>query len=181
MIALESKDQKMIIRALKDVIQGCIFEKIDIEKFTLFDFEKLFLALRSKSVGEIVDLELKCQDTKCNSVTPVQVDLEKINLTDLPESNIVNIDKDLEGVAGAFDLVIDCIESIFDNDGVYDTKDETRESVQAFVESLGSAQFKKIADYFKHIPTLTHNIEYKCVKCGKENNLELKGLQSFFT
>ena len=68
MIALESKDQKMIIRTLKDVIESCVFEKIDMDKFTVFDFEKLFLALRAKSVGEVVDLELKCQDTECNSV-----------------------------------------------------------------------------------------------------------------
>lgn len=201
MIALESKDQKMIIRSLKDVITQCVFESIDVEKFTIFDFEKIFLALRSKSVGEMVDLELKCVDKECNSVTPVQVDLEKINLSEIPESNIVNIDKDIgvtlrfpsindvekydetdiSNTESAFDLVIDCIETIFDDNGVYDTKDEPRESVQAFVDNLNSNQFKKITSYFENIPTLTHNIEYKCVKCGKENNLELKGLQSFFT
>ena len=201
MIALESKDQKMIIRSLKDVITQCVFESIDVEKFTIFDFEKIFLALRSKSVGEMVDLELKCLDKECNSVTPVQVDLEKINLSEIPESNIVNIDKDIgvtlrfpsindvekydetdiSNTESAFDLVIDCIETIFGDNGVYDTKDEPRESVQAFVDNLNSNQFKKITSYFENIPTLTHNIEYKCVKCGKENNLELKGLQSFFT
>ena len=201
MIALESKDQKMIIRSLKDVITQCVFESIDVEKFTIFDFEKIFLALRSKSVGEMVDLELKCLDKECNSVTPVQVDLEKINLSEIPESNIVNIDKDIgvtlrfpsindvekydetdiSNTESAFDLVIDCIETIFDDNGVYDTKDEPRESVQDFVDNLNSNQFKKITNYFENIPTLTHNIEYKCVKCGKENNLELKGLQSFFT
>tara|TARA_B110000483_G_scaffold241215_1_gene323673 strand:- start:1351 stop:2061 length:711 start_codon:yes stop_codon:yes gene_type:complete len=201
MIALESKDQKMIIRSLKDVITQCVFESINVEKFTIFDFEKIFLALRSKSVGEMVDLELKCLDKECNSVTSVQVDLEKINLSEIPESNIVNIDKDIgvtlrfpsindvekydetdiSNTESAFDLVIDCIETIFDDNGVYDTKDEPRESVQAFVDNLNSNQFKKITNYFENIPTLTHNIEYKCVKCGKENNLELKGLQSFFT
>ena len=55
MVALESKDQQMIIRTLKDVMQSCIFDKVDFDKFTVFDFEKLFLALRAKSVGEIVD------------------------------------------------------------------------------------------------------------------------------
>ena len=201
MIALESKDQKMIIRSLKDVIAACVYENIDVEKFTIFDFEKIFLSLRSKSVGEMVDLELKCLDTECNSVTPVQVDLEKINLTDLPESNVVNIDKDI-GVTlrfpsindverydesdllkteGSFNLIIDCIETIFDDNGVYDCKEEPRESVQAFVDNLNSNQFKKITAYFENIPTLTHDIEYKCIKCGKDNELNLKGLQSFFT
>jgi len=201
MIALESKDQKMIIRTLKDVIKACVFENIDMDRFTTFDTEKLFLALRSKSVGEIVDLELKCLDKECNAVTPIQINLEEINLTDLPESNTVIIDKDigvtlrypgivdvekydeefLQSSEGAFDLIIDCMDTIFDEQGVYDCKEEPRESIVAFIENLSSAQFKKISSYFENIPTLTHNTEYKCVKCGKENNLELKGLQSFFT
>jgi hypothetical protein len=201
MIALESKDQKMIIRTLKDVIKACVFENIDMDRFTTFDTEKLFLALRSKSVGEIVDLELKCLDKECNAVTPIQINLEEINLTDLPESNTVIIDKDigvtlrypgivdvekyeekfLQSSEGAFDLIIDCMDTIFDEQGVYDCKEEPRESIVAFIENLSSAQFKKISSYFENIPTLTHNAEYKCVKCGKENNLELKGLQSFFT
>lgn len=200
MVALESKDQKMIIRTLKDVIESCVFEKIDMNKFTVFDFEKLFLALRAKSVGEVVDLELKCQDTKCNSVSPVSVNLEEINLTDLPESNTVIIDSDigvtlrypgimdvekydeehLQSSEGAFDLIIDCLDTIFDEEGVYDCKEEPRESVIAFVEKLSSSQFKKIGSYFENIPTLTHDVEYKCIKCDKENKIELRGLQSFF-
>ena len=201
MIALESKDQKMIIRTLKDIIEDCVYEKLDMNHFTLFDFEKMFLALRSKSVGEIVDLELKCLDETCNSVTPVRVNLEEINLTDLPESNTVIIDKDigvtlrypgimdiekydeshLAKAEGAFDLVIDCIDTIFDDDGVYDTKDEPRESVEAFVNNLTAPQFKLISAFFETVPTLTHDIEYKCIKCSKENKVELKGLQSVFT
>lgn len=201
MIALESKDQKMVLRALKDVIESCVYEKINMDNFTLFDFEKLFLALRAKSVGEIVDLELNCQDEECNAVTPVSVNLEEIELSNLPESNVINIDKDigvtlrfpgikdietydeshLSSTEGAFDLVIDCIDTIFDEEGVYDTKEEPRESVVAFVESLSSTQFKKIASFFENVPTLTHSIEYKCVKCSKETEIEVKGLQSFFT
>ena len=201
MVALESKDQSMIIRTLKDVMEGCIYDKVDFSKFTVFDFEKLFLALRAKSVGEIVDLELKCQDTECNSVSPISVNLEEINLSDLPESNTIIIDNDigvtlrypgiqdvekydeehLQKPEGAFDMVIDCIDTIFDEEGVYNCKDEPRESVEAFLNNLSSAQFKKISSYFEKIPTLTHNIEYKCIKCGKENEIELKGLQSFFT
>ena len=42
MVALESKDQNMIIRTLKDVMEGCIFDKVDFSRFTVFDFEKLF-------------------------------------------------------------------------------------------------------------------------------------------
>lgn len=201
MVALESKDQKMILRTLKDVMEACIFEKVDFSKFTVFDFEKLFLALRAKSVGEVVDLELKCQDDECGSSTPTSINLEEIEMAEPSSDKTVMIDGDIGVVLrypgiqdiekydeshlqkheGAFDLVIDCIEQIFDDEGVYDAKDEPRESVEAFLNNLSTSQFKKVAEFFENTPTLTHDVEYKCIKCGKENKIELKGIQSFFT
>ena len=59
-------------------------------------------------------------------------------------------------------MVIDCIDTIFDEEGVYNTKDEPRESVEkGFLNNLSSGQFKKISSFFDQIPTLTHDIEYK--------------------
>ena len=84
-------------------------------------------------------------------------------------------------VDAAFDMIIDCITEIFDEENVYDAKDETKESLTGFIESLSSQQFQKISDFFSKIPTLAHDVEFKCIKCGRKNNLELKGLQSFFT
>ena len=45
MIAMESKDQRSIIRALKSVIKDCVESNIDMSKLTLFDFEFIFLNL----------------------------------------------------------------------------------------------------------------------------------------
>ena len=199
MIALESKDQKQILRALKDVIQECITQEVNVNDLTLFDFELLFLALRSKSVGEVVDLQLKCLDEECNGVQSVSVNLEEIKLSDMPESKTILIDnnigvifkfpsvnmiqefEDKNEIDNAFDLIINCIEQIFDEENVYDAKDETKETLTGFIESLSSTQFNKISEFFQNIPTLTHSVEWKCATCGKENDLELKGLQSFFT
>ena len=201
MIAMESKDQRSIIRALKSVIKDCVND-INIEKLTMFDFEYLFLQLRSKSVGEVVDLQMKCQcDEECNAVTPVQVDLDAIQVSDLPESNNIQLDdkigitfnfpsltiaekySDAEqaGVKEVFDMIVDCTESIYDDEEVYDCKNEKRETVYSFFESLSSQQFKKVSEYFQKMPTVQHTIKYKCVECEKEQEVELRGLQSFFT
>lgn len=51
MLALESQDQNMIMRAIKDVIEACVFDNININDLAIFDIESLFLHLRSKSVG----------------------------------------------------------------------------------------------------------------------------------
>ena len=201
MIAMESKDQKQTFRALKSVIKDCVQENIDMNKLTLFDFEYMFLQLRAKSVGEVVDLNLKCQAEECGGVVPVSVDLDSITVSEMPESNVVKLDDkigvtfnfpsldiaeryqeaDMEKVSSVFDMIVDCTESIFDEEEVYDCKNETRENIINFYESLSSPQFAKVSEFFQAIPTVEKDIEYKCTKCGHENQVELKGLQSFFT
>ena len=53
MMALESKDNTEIIRAVKDIVQTCTFEAIDLSDRPMFDMEYIFLQIRSKSVGEV--------------------------------------------------------------------------------------------------------------------------------
>ena len=182
MIAQESKDIKQAFRALKSVIKDCVSD-INIDKLTMFDFEYLFLQLRAKSVGEIVDLQMKCQcDKECNAVTPVQVDLDAIEVSDLPESNNIQLDDKIgitfnypsmtiaekyngtknPGIKEVFSMIVDCTESIYDEEQVYDCKNESRETVSSFFESLSSQQFQKVSEYFQQMPTVHHTIKYKC-------------------
>ena len=58
MMAQESEDETSIKNAMADVITQCTFEKINPLDIPLFDVELLFLRIRSKSVGENVDLNL---------------------------------------------------------------------------------------------------------------------------
>ena len=62
MIALESQDQKQVLRAVKDVIESCVFDKINVNNLAIFDVESLFISLRSKSVGEGVEVNIKCEE-----------------------------------------------------------------------------------------------------------------------
>ena len=62
-MALESEDQKQITESVIDILNSCILTKgIDITKLATFDIEYLFLNVRSKSVGETVEVNLTCPD-----------------------------------------------------------------------------------------------------------------------
>ena len=78
-------------------------------------------------------------------------------------------------------MIVDYIDTIFDEENVYDTKNEKRADVMDFLESLSSTQFKKIADWFQSMPTVCDTVEYSCMACGTKQELELRGIQSFFT
>ena len=199
MIALESNDQKQILTAIKDVINNCLYDDIDVNKLAMFDIETLFLKLRSKSVGETTEAKAKCEKCEHEHVQQINFDdiklpevknkITKIKLTDtvgvmLKYPSISDVEKhninEGESVENIMEIIADCIDSIYDADNVYSAKDESRKSLKEFIDSLNSQQFSKLTDFFENVPALSYNLKFKCNKCEHENEIELRGLQNFF-
>ena len=65
------------------------------------------------------------------------------------------------------------------DDNRVDMREVSFEEYQEFLESMTQEQFGLIREYIQSIPKLTHDIEYTCTKCNKENKVMLEGLQSF--
>ena len=79
MMAQESKDEKNMLLAVGDLVNGCTFGKIDATRSPTFDIEYVFLKIRSKSVGETVNLNVICPDDQKTQV-PVTINLDEIEL-----------------------------------------------------------------------------------------------------
>ena len=43
MMAMETSDQKQIVRATKDIIKSCVFDDINVNKLAVFDVEHMVL------------------------------------------------------------------------------------------------------------------------------------------
>lgn len=200
MMAMETKDQQQMIRALRDVIAGCTEGKIQADKLTMFDLEYVFLKIRAKSVGETTSIGLKCKS--CEHINKVDVNLDdievqgeikkssKVALTDkigvvLKYPTVKGIQKQL-GKTNSDDreitmaAIASAIESIYDETSVYNTEDEKAEDVINFLDQLTSSQFKMISEYFEDMPRLKKEISFTCAKCKTENNETVEGLSSFF-
>jgi len=200
LLALESQDTQQIAMAVRNLITSCIEGELDIDTLASFDIEKLFLELRAISVGDVIELNSKCKE--CEHENPVSVKTSEIKLTDHdPDSSTIRLTKDvgvtmkypsaelissidaenLDSVSGLMDLVSGCVNTIFDAENVYDVKKENDKEVQDFIESLTAEQFQKLGEFFVNIPRLEYNLEYECAGCGHKNEMELRGLASFFT
>ena len=82
---------------------------------------------------------------------------------------------------GILKLLAACIETIFDADEVHDTKDLKQSEVLEFVEQMNNTQFQLISSFFNDMPSLKSLVKFKCVNCKHDNEVELRGIQSFFT
>ena len=60
-------------------------------------------------------------------------------------------------------------------------RDESREEIEEFLNSLTSDQFDMVAGFVRSIPKMYHREEYKCEECGTDNELILEGLSDFFS
>lgn len=205
-IALESQDQKEITNAVKQVLQNCVLTRgVKIDSLPSFDLENLFLNIRSKSVGETVEVMVTCLDDQETRV-PHTVKISEVRV-EVPEdhSDTIQIDDnisvkmkypslqefidnnfDLTGagsedtVKKTFEIIASCIESVYTEEESWAASDCTKKELIEWVETLDSSQFKKIENFFNTLPKLVYRNKVKNPKTGVENDVVIEGLSNFF-
>ena len=202
-LALESEDTTQITTAIKAVIKACIKTRgIKVETLPTFDIEYLFLNIRGKSVGEVLDVNVICPDDEKTQVT-VQIDLDsiecrkteghtnKIKLDDtiMMEMKYPSLDqfiksnfdmKEENQMEQSFDLIASCIDKLYSADEVWASEDCSKKEMSDFLEQLNSSQFKEIEKFFETMPKLSHTIKVLNPKTKIESDVTLEGLAAFF-
>ena len=199
MMAMESDDTSSQSKAVVDIIKNCTFGKLDdkLDKLPTYDIEYMFLQIRQKSVGETIDITVTCQDDGETKV-PVTLNLEDIKVVKTEgHTNVIMItDKiglnmkhptmkqilsydltKMDNMDSTFDIIQDCLESIFDEETVYD--DMSRKEMSEFIEQMTTEQFEKVTGFFTTMPKLKHTVKVTNPNTGVENEIVLEGMQSF--
>ena len=80
-----------------------------------------------------------------------------------------------------FVVVAACIDSVFDETGVYKSEVATVEEMLKFVETLPSDKFDLLAEFVDKLPKSRYETTKVCPKCHYEHKFVLEGLSDFFT
>jgi hypothetical protein len=199
LMAQSGQEPSEIINSVKQVINNCIVNSdINVDDLASFDLEYLFLKLRSKSVGNVI--ELTYRDLEDNKKYKVEVDLDAVEIqrteghtnkveinstTGLilkypgTETSLLEADESEQSEV-IFKVIGKCIESIYDENGVYNTKDYSEEEVMEFVSNLDLKSFERIQDFFTTMPKIFYEVKYTN-SLGKEKVIPLTTLNDFFT
>jgi hypothetical protein len=193
--AQQSEDIGVIANAAKEIIRACV-TGVNPEELALFDIEYIMTRIRSKSVGEKIDLTLKCEKDESHSPILARIELDKIEVK-FPEGHTKNIElyagngivmkyptiesvERFESMDG-LEVIADCIESVYTPEEVFYTKDQTKAEIIDYLESLTKEQVDKIDDlFFKRMPVYEYVLEYECRDCGHKHRKIVKGLSNFF-
>lgn len=77
-------------------------------------------------------------------------------------------------------FIYDHVDYIFDSENIHEMDETPREELEEFFGNLDDKQFKKILEFFQHLPTLGVKINVMCEKCGDRTEKVIKGLNNFF-
>ena len=206
-LALESEDQKQITDAIVQIIGDCLITKnVDVTKLPTFDIEYLFLNVRSKSVGETVEVNVTCPDDgKTKVETSINIDDIKV-VKDKNHKLIVQLDDKYsmklkypsldqfiennfdfemaapnESVSAAMSMLSSCIDMIYDEEESWDASESTKEELDDFIDQLNTKQFQEVEEFFRTMPKLSHKIKVTNPQTGVESEVVLEGLASFFS
>ena len=201
LMASEAQDVKQVVSSILTCIEGCV-NGIDVRKLSTFDVDYIFTQIRSKSVGETATIVTPC--SKCEHKNEITIQLDKIvvDVKNLPK-NVIKLNSEISvrmkyptylemlseasimnqesGTAALFSAITSCIESVMTEDENIQLSDESKEEVEAFLNSLSAEQFEMITEFVNSIPKIKYETEYNCESCQHENKLTLEGIQDFFS
>ena len=196
LIAQESNDTTEILNAIKQIIENCVFEKISVDELAIYDLEYIFLKLRAKSVGETSTVQLPCEH--CEGLNTVTINLDETEIyepeieTNIKLNNEIGIilrpiqvkNIDLvtkedpgENLYGALRAVIS---SIYTDEQMYNLDDVVESEINEFIDSLTHNNLEQINNFVANQPAVQTKVNFKCIHCGEENEVIIRGFQAFF-
>jgi hypothetical protein len=198
MIAFESGDSAHIMREIVGTLKACINEDVNFDTLTTFDVEYLFTTVRSKSVGEVSTVLMKCNS--CEEKNEVDIRLDNIVVTESSAEKDVQVTdtifvtqtypkfKDVmaggieltgNALQDGFEMVKMSIDTIKTEDEIFTRDDFTNEELDEFIGSMTTDQFATVSKFLQDMPVMKYDGQFDCVKCGHHNEFELKGLADF--
>lgn len=195
LLALETGEESEMTRALEQIVENCTFGAIAVQNLPTFDLEYIFLNIRSKAVGDVIEIKVRCpDDNETYADVSLNVSDIKVEVMDGHDNTIRLTDtigiimtyprlgqmKNLGTLTTetAFKIIKGCVYQIYDSEQVYE--DFSDQELEDFLSNLTSDQFQMIENFFDTMPKLRHTVEVTNPQTGVVSNVTLEGLQSFF-
>lgn len=198
LMAAETRNEKSIYSAIREVVLSCTGGKIDVTKIPILDMEYLFLQLRSQSVGETTKPLIKCE--KCEAVNECEINIKDISpqfseghrkviplVADIsvvmryPTLDDINSIPEGSDVDRTFALITKCLDRINQGETVYNCSEMEEKEVRGFIDEMTQDQFRKLFEFLDTMPKMEKTVAFACKSCNHPNEHTLRGIASFFS
>lgn len=196
LMTLSGADTEEVVKTIKELINVCTFEKLDVDRLSNFDVEYIFLNLRAKSIGEAVKVIVNCP---CGTEIEQTIDLNNVRVEkskSIPNKimirdnvglimrypNFEEMMAILESLnsANVFFVVSRCIDAIFTEKEYWERGQFSDMEADDFLSQMTKEEFKKIEEFFLYMPKVVQDVEADCSVCGRHNEVKMEGIENFF-
>tara|TARA_Y100000389_G_scaffold96715_1_gene93359 strand:+ start:2424 stop:3125 length:702 start_codon:yes stop_codon:yes gene_type:complete len=198
LVAQQTGEPDSEVIAMKQVINNCMID-YDIQEIALFDFEYVYLLLRSRSVDNLSKFQIKDPDT--DETIDLELDMSDIDIYRDPEHTneiVVNDDYTLflkypnvdnfikivtmnsEDPLTNYFVMVSCLDTLASEDEVHDFSEYSPEETEAFLDGLSGDVIRQITKFFETMPKIRKELPYTNSE-GKEQTFVVEGTRSFFT
>ena len=207
-MAVESSDINSILLSLKQVINNCVIDDIDVDDMAMVDMETIFLHLRARSIGETGSQYFKCKNEitlvdgtkkECGMLIEVPINFLEVPVINAGIDSKLQLDEDLgvkmkyptvalAGIIGSvkdphsleITMIANCIDLIYTKTEVYSASDCTQEELVDFLLKLPTPKYDVIKQFCEKAPKTQLIVEKDCGKCGWHHTFTLEGIYDFF-
>ena len=196
LMAQQNDNETEVVDNVVQIIHNCT--GLNVSSLPVFDVEYLFLKIRAKSVGDIVQLSVKCPDDD-ETYGDVSIDLDEVEVKiDESHTNIINITDDIKmimkypqmtdiklgqvnqsEISSIFEILKKCILEVHNGDEIINSVDMKPQEISEFIDSLNTEQFESVMQFFNTMPKVRHVVEVTNPKTKVTGEVLLECLQSF--
>lgn len=192
LVAKQNGNKEEQVSAIENIIKACCnLNKID--NLPLVDIEHIFLELRKKSIGELINLNFTCPES--NESIKVGLDLNDISVSRGANKKSIEVSKtkkftfreytfgdfkkSFSTITTKFDELIFLLSKIETPTEVLDCKSLTIAQKKEILENLLPAEYNKIINENNKVSRYEHTINYQ-TKSETNRSLLIRGLFDFF-
>ena len=201
LLAMESGEQKEISDAIVQIIGNCLQTKVELDNLSTFDVEYIFLNVRAKSVGEVLEFAVTCPDDG-ETQAEIEINIDDIQVIkpknhtdtiDLENGYFIKMkyptmkyimekkpDDEKSLIDSTFEYAVECIDTIYNDEETWEAADSTKKELEEFVEQMNSKQYQKLQAFFATMPKLSHTVKVTNPKTGVKSDVTIEGLANFF-
>jgi hypothetical protein len=198
LVAQASKDSTQEMVASKQIVNNCLID-YDVNKLAMFDLELILLTLRSKSVDNLIEMQIT--DPETEETVDIAIDLtdteiikndkhtNKVRINDdytlilkYPsiDEYIKITEMDEEDPLVSYQIMVSCLDKVASEDEVYEFSKYSQKEIDQFMEDVTTPVVDGIRLFFETMPKIRHTKTYKN-KNGDTKNFVIEGMRSFFT
>jgi len=198
LVAQASKDSTQEMVASKQIVNNCLID-YDVNKLAMFDLELILLTLRSKSVDNLIEMQIT--DPETEETVDISIDLMDTEIIKNDKhTNKVRINEDYtlilkypsideyikitemdeEDPLVSYQIMVSCLDKVASEDEVYEFSKYSQKEIDQFMEDVTTPVVDGIRLFFETMPKIRHTKTYKN-KNGDTKNFVIEGMRSFFT